>query len=156
MTDLKITIEGKAQTAARFSANARQFNIVVDEPPHLGGEDLGANPVEYLLASYAGCINVVAHLTARELNINLASLEISVQGNINPARLLGESDEERAGFKQIDVNFSPVTDASPEQIEKWMDIIKSRCPVNDNLAFPTPLTFNYVREEEPEEVLTEQ
>ncbi len=148
MSDLKISIKGEAQSAARFSANARQFNIVIDEPPQLGGEDLGANPVEYLLASYAGCINVVAHLTARELDLNLESLEISVQGNINPARLLGESDEERAGFKQIDVNFSPVTDASPEQIEKWMDIIKSRCPINDNLAFPTPLTFNYIREEE--------
>jgi uncharacterized OsmC-like protein len=66
MSDLKISIEGEAQSAARFSANARQFNIVIDEPPQLGGEDLGANPVEYLLASYAGCINVVAHLTARE------------------------------------------------------------------------------------------
>ena len=149
MSDLKISIEGEAQSAARFSANARQFNIVIDEPPQFGGEDLGANPVEYLLASYAGCINVVAHLTARELGINLERLEISVQGNINPARLFGLSEEERAGFKQIDVNFSPVTDASPEQIEKWIDLIKSRCPVNDNLAFPTPLTFNYIREEEP-------
>lgn len=143
MSDLTFSIEGKAQTAARFSATARQFNIVIDEPPHLGGEDLAANPVEVLLASYGGCLNVVAHLTARELGINLEKLEISIKGNINPNRLLGVSEQERAGFKQIDVQFSPLTDASPELISRWIDIIKSRCPINDNLASPTPLTFNY-------------
>lgn len=149
MTDLKVKIEGKAQTAARFSAQARQFKIEIDEPPQLGGEDLAANPVEYMLASYAGCINVVAHLTARELGITFQKLGITIEGNINPAKLFGLSDEERAGFKQIDVQFSPVTDATPDQIENWIETIKKRCPVNDNLSSPTPLTFNYIREEEP-------
>lgn len=147
MSDLTVLIEGTAQSAACFSANARQFNVVIDEPPQLGGEDLAANPVEYLLASYAGCINVVAHLTARELGINLEKLEIAIRGNINPARLFGESEEERAGFKQIDVQFSPVTDASPGLIKKWIEIIKTRCPINDNLATPTPLTFSYIPKE---------
>ena len=146
MTDLKFRVQGKAQSAARFSADVRQFNLIIDEPPILGGDDFGANPVEYLLASYAGCINVVAHLTARELGVNLKRLEIAVQGSINPARLLGKSDDERAGFKQIDVHFSPETDASPGQIENWIKTIKARCPINDNLANPTPLSFNLVVE----------
>lgn len=146
MTDLKFRVQGKAQSAARFSADVRQFDLIIDEPPVLGGDDFGANPVEYLLASYAGCINVVAHLTARELGVNLKRLEIAVQGSINPARLLGKSDDERAGFKQIDVHFSPETDASPEQIENWIKTIKNRCPINDNLANPTPLSFNLVVE----------
>ncbi|SHJ71472.1 hypothetical protein SAMN05444280_12718 [Tangfeifania diversioriginum] len=33
MTDLKVKIEGKAQTIARFTAQARQFKIEIDEPP---------------------------------------------------------------------------------------------------------------------------
>ena len=146
MADLTFKINGEAQTAARFSANTRQFNLVIDEPPALGGEDLGANPVEYLLASYAGCINVVAHLTARELGIKVDKLKIAIQGDINPAKLFGQSDEERAGFKQIDVKFTPVTDASPTLVNTWIDAIKKRCPINDNLAYPTPLTFNVVEE----------
>ena len=60
MADLNFKIEGESQTAARFEANARHFKLVIDEPPVLGGDDHGANPVEFLLASYAGCINVVA------------------------------------------------------------------------------------------------
>ena len=142
MKDLTFSIQGEAQSAARFSANTRQFNIVIDEPPTLGGDDYGPNPVEYLLASYAGCTNVVAHLTAKELGINVGKLRIEITGNINPARLFGESDEERAGFKQIEVTFSPVTDATPELTEKWVQAIKSRCPINDNLVTPTPVLFH--------------
>ncbi len=144
MSDLTFRIKGEAQTAARFLANARKFNIVVDEPPALGGDDLGASPVEYLLASYAGCINVVAHLTAKEMNIKVEKLRISISGNINPARLFGQSDAERAGFKQIDVVFEPITDASPELTEKWIETIKNRCPINDNLTSPTPIFFKLV------------
>ena len=145
MADLFFKVEGEAQTAARFDANARQFTLVIDEPPALGGDDLGANPVEFLLASYAGCMNVVAHLTAKELGIKVEKLTIAVSGNLNPARLFGQSEVERAGFKQIDVNFTPVTDASPELIAQWITAIKNRCPINDNLASPTPLTFNLIQ-----------
>ena len=110
----------------------------------MGGDDLGDNTVEFLLASYAGCINVVAHLTARELGIKVEKLSIAISGNINPARLFGHSDDERAGFKKIDVEFSPVTDASPEMTKQWIAAIKNRSPINDNLASPTPLSFSLV------------
>ncbi len=141
MKDLTFIIQGEAQTAARFSASTRQFNIVIDEPPALGGDDFGPNPVEYLLASYAGCINVVAHLTAKELDIKVEKLSIEIRGNINPSGLFGQSESERAGFKQIEVLFSPVTDATPELTERWIKAIKNRCPVNDNLVSPTPVYF---------------
>ena len=144
MADLIFKTEGTSQTAARFEANSRQFKLVIDEPPVLGGDDQGANPVEFLLASYAGCLNVVAHLTARELGIKVEKLSIAICGNINPAKLLGQSDEERAGFKQIDVEFSPITDATPELTAQWITVIKQRCPVNDNLSSPTPLSFSLV------------
>ena len=142
MENLNVKIQGTSETGARFVAGARQFSIVIDEPPSLGGDDLGANPVEYLLASYAGCINVVAHLTARELGINLRKLSTTVDGEINPARLFGTSDTERAGFKHINVGFFPETDSEPDRIAEWVEVIKNRCPVNDNLSQPTPLSFN--------------
>lgn len=146
MTDLTFKIEGRSQTPARLEAQARQFSIVIDEPPVLGGDDLGANPVEYLLASYAGCINVVAHLTAKELGVSFSGLKIQVDGNLNPARLFGQSEEDRAGFKQIQVHFHPETDASPEAVQEWIETIKNRCPINDNLLNPTPLAFHLVQE----------
>ena len=142
MSDLIFKVEGVAETQTRITAKARHFSIVIDEPPVLGGEDLGANPVEYLLASYAGCVNVVAYLIAGELNIKLDRLTIEVNGNINPAKLFGKLPEERAGFKQINLNLKPETSASPELIEKWLNEIKRRCPINDNLQNPTPVSIS--------------
>lgn len=142
MADLKIGVEGQAESQTRLNVKARNFSIIIDEPPSLGGHDSGANPVEYLLASYAGCVNVMAYLIAAEMNIKLDKLTIKVDGNLNPDRLFGKSYEERAGFKQISLQIKPVTSASPELLAKWVKEIKNRCPINDNLLNPTPVEFN--------------
>ncbi len=47
-------VAGRSEAPARIAVQARQFKLVVDEPPALGGEDQGANPVEYILAGFAG------------------------------------------------------------------------------------------------------
>jgi uncharacterized OsmC-like protein len=141
MSELKFDVEGQSESQTRISVKARQFSLTIDEPPILGGDDLGANPVEYLLASYAGCVNVLAYLIANELSIKLNKLTIKIDGNINTDRLFGRSFAERAGFKQINLYLKPDTNASPELLKKWASEIKNRCPINDNLLNPTPITF---------------
>lgn len=136
---INFSTKGVSQSATKFVSNSRTFNFIVDEPPALGGTDHGANPVEYLLAGFAGCLNVVAHIVAGEQGIKLNSLKISVEGDINPARLLGLSNDERAGFQSLRILLIPDTDASPEALLKWLEIIEERCPVRDNLANITPL-----------------
>src|SRR5574344_59107 len=125
MADLVFKVDAKSETPTRVSANARQFSIVVDEPPTLGGEDLGANPVEYLLASYAGCLNVMAHLVAREQGLKLNKLSIHVSGNLNPDKLFGKPSEDRAGFKHIEVQIVPETDAPEELVNQWLEEVES-------------------------------
>jgi len=136
---LNFSTKGVSHSATKFVSKSRTFSFIVDEPPALGGTDEGANPVEYILAGLAGCLNVVAHLVAKEQGINLKSLKISVEGDINPARLLGISNDERAGFQSIRILLVPETDASPEALLKWLETVEGRCPVRDNLANITPL-----------------
>lgn len=45
----------------------------VDEPERLGGTDTGLNPLEYLLATLAGCPNGLGHAVAREISFILNS-----------------------------------------------------------------------------------
>jgi uncharacterized OsmC-like protein len=141
MTDLTFSVTGRSENAARLVAEARQFRLVIDEPPSLGGEDRGPNPVEYLLAAFIGCINVVAHLTAREMGLDLHHLEITATGALNPARLFGDTTADRVGFKTIEVVVRADTDADSPTLERWLDTVKTRCPVSDNLANPTPVTL---------------
>lgn len=139
MTDLNFAIKGISENPTKFVAEARNFKIVIDEPPTLGGTDHGANPVEYLLASYAGCLNVMGHLIAGELGFKLDKLEIEMNGNLNPERLFGKSFNERAGFKNIQVKLKPFAAVTPELLQKWVQEVENRCPVNDNLLNKTPI-----------------
>ena len=113
--------------------------MVVDEPENLGGTNEGPNPVEYILAGYAGCINVMGHIIAKEHGIELNGLEVHVEGDLDPDKLFGKPTEARAGYQEIRLKIKPDTSASQEQLQKWIDEVEARCPVNDNLANPTPI-----------------
>jgi uncharacterized OsmC-like protein len=140
MSDMSFSVKATAETAARTLIQARSFSLIVDEPEALGGTDRGANPVEYLLAAFAGCLNVVAHLVAREQGLDLRGLELAIEGELNPSRLLGEPSEDRAGFKSIRVRLIPRTNASHEAVLAWLKEVERRCPIHDNLTNPTPVS----------------
>jgi uncharacterized OsmC-like protein len=139
MSDLIFSVKGESNSPAKFIAKTRQFKLIIDEPEGLGGTDEGANPVEYILAGLAGCLNVVGHIVAKELGFTIDKLKIEVVGNINPDRLFGVSDNERAGFKKIDLKLIPETDAPVEILVKWLKIVQKRCPIKDNLMNITPI-----------------
>lgn len=141
--DIKFSVNAKSETETRVAVKARNFTMYVDEPPQLGGQDKGANPVEYVLAALAGCLNVVAHLVAKEMGITLHELSIEIQGILNPARFQGKSYQERAGYKQIEVLINVKADADEKTLAKWLKVVEERCPVSDNLANPTPLKITF-------------
>ncbi|NLO71312.1 MAG: OsmC family protein [Porphyromonadaceae bacterium] len=139
--DLNFSVNGKSVGYTKYHGVARNFDLVVDEPEALGGEDSAPNPVEYLLAGYGGCLNVVFNLVAKELGIELKKLEINISGDINPERFMGLSSEDRAGFKSIKVEIQLETDADAETEQLLIQKAKDRCPINDNLSNPTPISY---------------
>ena len=139
MAKVKFSVSGKNENPTKLIAKPRDFEMVVDEPENLGGTNEGPNPVEYILAGYAGCINVMGHIIAKEHGIELNGLEVHVEGDLDPDKLFGKPTEARAGYQEIRLKIKPDTSASQEQLQKWIDEVEARCPVNDNLANPTPI-----------------
>lgn len=139
MADLKFRVKAYSENPTKTIVKARGFEIIVDEPEDLGGTNAAANPVEYVLAAYAGCLNVMAHVCAQELEMDLKGIKIDIVGSLNPDRLFGKSFEERAGYKEIKVTLKPDCEASVEVIEKWKLAILDRCPVGDNLKNATKI-----------------
>ncbi len=139
MSDIKFRVQAQSENPTKTKVKARGFELVIDEPAELGGTNEGANPVEFVLAAFSGCLNVMAHVVAKEMDFELRGVKITMAGSLNPARLFGQSYEERAGYKSIEVNVEPDCDADAETLEKWLKAIEDRCPVSDNLRNITPV-----------------
>lgn len=139
MSMLTFRAKAHSENPTKTIVKARSFEMVIDEPADLGGTNEGANPVEFLLAALAGCLNVMCHVVAKEMKIELRGVEITLSGPLNPDKLFGKATSERAGYKEINVKIAPDTDADKATLEKWIGAVESRCPVSDNLANPTPI-----------------
>ena len=139
MSTIKFNIKARSENSTKTIVEARNFQIIVDEPKNLGGTDAGPNPVEYVLAALAGCLNVVGHLVAKEMDFTLRGIELEIEGDLDPAKFMGKTTQERAGYKEIRVILKPDADTDKETLEKWVISVKERCPVSDNIANETPV-----------------
>jgi len=139
MPDLNFNATAKSESNTKTVVTADCFKMTIDEPAGLGGTNEGANPVQYLLAALAGCLNVMGHIVANEMGFTLRCLDIRLDGDLDPAKLFGKSNESRAGYSEIRVTIKPDTDADRSTLEKWLAAVEDRCPVSDNLKNPTPV-----------------
>lgn len=141
MSDVVFSVSGQSETATRMAVQVRDFELIVDEPPGLGGGDEGPNPVEYILAGLAGCLNVMGHIVAKEMGFAIRSLDVSASGSLDPAKFLGKPTDDRAGYKNVDVTLRVDTDADQATLDRWRATIEARCPVSDNLTNLTPVAL---------------
>jgi uncharacterized OsmC-like protein len=121
-----------------MSLASGKFQMVIDEPPSLGGTDAGPSPVQVLLMSLAGCLNVTGHEVAKERGLTLNGMRIRIEGVMNPCAFIGCSFEERAGFQKIQVTVdADMPGASSEEMASWLEDTEKRCPVTDNIKADT-------------------
>lgn len=133
------TVGAQSESPTKTVVRARNFEMIIDEPPNLGGTDDGPTPVEYVLGALAGCLTVVGHVVAKEMAFELKGVTFELSGDLDPAKFMGQSTMNRAGYQEIRVKVVPDSNASQEQLDAWLKTVESRCPVSDNLANMTPV-----------------
>lgn len=129
------------QGGMRIDAQARGHQVVIDQPEAGGGKDAGANPMEFLLFALAGCLGTIAAIIANQERIKLNGFDVSIEGDYDPAFLLGKTEEGRAGFSDIRVRVNIDADMSAEEKQAFFDRIDARCPISDNLINSTQIVF---------------
>ena len=139
MPNLTFSAQGRSESPTKTVVDSGGFTITIDEPENLGGTNLGANPVQYVLAALSGCLNVVSHMVANEMGFQLRGLDIALDGELNPAKFTGKSLQGRAGYENINVTLRPDTDADQKTLDMWRTAVESRCPVSDNISNTTPV-----------------
>lgn len=139
MSEKILSLTAHCDSTPKTTITAGKFSFVIDEPEAFGGENLAPSPVEFLLASIAGCISAVGQLAAKQLDIPLKSLDIKIDGAIDADKFFGISDLPRAGFREVKVEIIADAACSGDKLREWLFQVRSRCPVIDNLLFPTPV-----------------
>ena len=145
MPDIPLAVTGISKSPTRVNVKARQFDLIVDEPPEGGGQDLGPDPCSYFMAALVGCISITGQLVAKEMGFDIRKIEIEVCSTIDPAKFMGQETPERAGLKAINVKARVDTDADDVVLTEWLAKVESRCPIADNVRSGTPLEVTVVR-----------
>jgi uncharacterized OsmC-like protein len=120
-------------------ARIRNFNLVTDEPPALGGADRGPDPAELLLAALGASQEATYRLYADTLGIPIRSVSVKLEGRIDLRGLFAVSDGVRPGFKDIRATVTIDSPASAEDIERLKVTVDRHCPVLDSLRNVTPV-----------------
>ena len=120
------------------SRNPAVFEI--DEPPVLLGNNLGSNPVEYLLVALSGCLttSMIAHAAAR--GIEIRGLESRYEGDIDLQGFLGLSEDVPVGYQSIKIYFKIDADVSDDQKETLVQMAQKYSPVFNTITKSAPVS----------------
>ncbi len=116
----------------------------VDEPTALGGGDVAANPVQYALASLGSCQVISYRFWAAHLGVELDSITVRAEGDLDLRGFFGVDDTVRPGFTAVRL---AVTVAGAESDERYADLaaaVDEHCPVLDLFKNPVPVSRTIV------------
>ena len=150
---VKAVTEDPKKAQVKFMANTkwingacskttiRDFEIECDEPPALLGTNTAPNPVETILAALGSCLAVGFAYSAAARGINLESLDISLEGDLDLRGFLGVSDDVRPGYQSIKVTCRIKSDTSKEKLSELYEHVLKTSPVRDIIQNMEPLTI---------------
>ncbi|TGD57393.1 OsmC family protein [Flavobacterium humi] len=145
MSNTSVHITGFSENSNQFVVQSQGFNVRISN--HISnGNTNDPSPAEFLLAGFAGSINAVGKIVAKELGIELESLFVEISGELQTKKAEGLRTRSRAGFRKIEVVVKPISDAPLGLLKQWIDEVKERCPLRDNLINATPVQLTLLKE----------
>src|SRR6266481_2054084 len=147
-TNWHVTTTWRGQTRSRAQVEGfgiggeqvpRRFTIDIDEPCELGGTNRFANPQEHLLAALNACMTVgyVAQCAVR--GINLESLEIETDGDIDLRGFLGIDPAVPAGYEKLSYVVRIKGNVTKKQFPEIHEAVMATSPNFYNVSQAVPL-----------------
>lgn len=132
----------KAPEGLKVTSSVRGFELICDEPVESGGTNTGMNPVEALLSALGSCLTIAAYYLAESQGVKVESFGMDLEGDVDPDGFMGVNPDARNGFSEIRITPHIKCDADDEKAREFVKFVKSRCPVSDNVANPTPIVMS--------------
>jgi uncharacterized OsmC-like protein len=133
------TIKGFYGAGREDDSRSEPFVFTNGEPPVLLGDNEGANPVEFLLHSLAGCITTTIVLHAAARGIRIEELSTQLDGDIDLQGLLGLDDSVTPGYEQIRIKINVKADCSDEDLDDLLGYAQEHSPVCNTVCRPIPI-----------------
>ena len=121
-------------------SHKREFEFDADHPEIFASEDLGATPVEFVLAGLASCLTAGIAAVAQNRGIQLRSVKATLEAGMDLQGILGIDSDVRNGFDGIRVSFDIDADASKEDIAALVAQSQRRSAVFDIVTNPTDVS----------------
>jgi len=120
--------------------------VVVDEPPHLFGQNTAPAPGEVVLSALGGCLAVGITAVATWKKVRLSKLELRLEADIGNTAAWGAGGADRKpeemGFQAIRVAVTVEGDASREELDEIVQRASYFSPVANTLRNPVPFQIS--------------
>jgi uncharacterized OsmC-like protein len=140
---------GTGAEGVRTEVRIRGHDVVVDEPPGLGGEDAAPSPVETALAALLSCQVVTYRLWAAQLGVPLEVIEVEVEGDLDVRGFYGLAEDDgavRPGFDDVRVRVRLTGPAGAQRYRELRDVVDAHCPVLDLFRSATAVRTELVQD----------
>ena len=122
--------------------------VVVDEPPHLFGQDTAPAPSEILLSALGGCLCVGIHAVATHKGVNISKMEVLLEGDIGNPAAWGAGGAQKAphqmGFQAVRAKVILEADAPRELLAEIVREADYASPMANCFRNPIPTDVTLV------------
>jgi len=116
------------------------FTYDADHPLQFAAQDNGITPVEYVLVALGSCLTAGIAAVAQQRQIQLRSVNATIEAEMDLHGILGADPEVRNGFSGIRVSYEIDADASQKDMEALVAQSQKRSAVYDIITNPTNVT----------------
>lgn len=106
-----------------------EWTLQLDEPVEDGGLNSGANPMQYFIASLAGCQNEQAQVVAEELSLSIEQINIEIEVDLDLSGFMGMADHSNGSYKNVRLDAIITGEVTDEQAKILGQKVDARCPI---------------------------
>ncbi|MHA1728922.1 MAG: OsmC family protein [Promethearchaeota archaeon] len=114
--------------------NVNEFVIENDEPKNLGGFNNAPRPIDTFLASLANCLEITSLLYCSFSNLNVESIKVKVEADIDKRSTLSDKEAPLPGFYNIKITYYIKMDEKLKKIKQVFKKVKDNCPIKGTLS----------------------
>jgi len=132
-----VTLQRSNQSVRFTGANAAGNTVTIEGSPDIGGEGLGARPMELLLMSLASCSSMDLVTILKKMRQPLDDLKVTVDGE-------RATEEKPPVFKKIHLHFDLWGALREENVVKALRLsVDEYCSVARMLAKTAVITWDF-------------